>query len=751
MGLVALVSLFAALIACGAPVPPEDRRPDMLVVTLDTTRADALGAYGQSPSPSPTLDQLASEGALAQEAMTVTPLTLPAHSSIFTGLYPDRHGVRDNNHFALGAGPQTLAEALKGAGWRTGAFIAAVVLDSTFGLDRGFEVYNDGFDLTDPDTHKELVAHWDGAEVGARARAWLSEVAMEPAPVFAWAHFYDAHQPLTPDPTHAALFPDDPYLAEIAGVDEQVRMLVDHWRSLNRGRGLLIAVVGDHGEGRGDHGEITHGLFVYRSTMRVPFLLHGPGVPPGAALPGLVSVVDLAPTLLELAGVEGLEGVDGRSLVPALRGQPLEERPAYGESFHGRYQFGFSELRVLQTAEERYIRAPDPELYRWRVDPGELENLAGDAPALAAGEASLAGFLEGRVVAEGLQSGVDEATLALLESLGYVGGASLDADIPWSELPDPKSQPDMVTLFMTVVFSARSRPPAQGIPILRTFLERYPRVDAARELLARALLLDGDLDGARSELSSMLERRPDDPALLSRMAEVELAGAGGDPAKLAAARALAERALAKKPQAPAVQAVLGEILRQLGDCEGAIAAAEAGLAYAPDANRLLLVRGACLEQLGRLPEAEVDLTRVLALDPENVDAHFLLGMTLARQGRPDEALPHFEAQVALSPEASLAQAGLGMALYALGRFEEAIAPLRLAAPDPEAGDEPPLLLADALLRTGGDLDEVAAMLALAEARAPDNPAIHGVRAQLLMSLGDIDGALEAVRASKGGP
>lgn len=307
-----LLLLGAVLAGCGSPAPPP--APDVLLITLDTTRADALGAYGASPSPTPRLDALAAEAVRFAEAQSVTPLTLPAHASIHTGLYPDRHGVRSNDGFRLGEAHDTLAERFTAAGYTTAGFVAAAVLDDAFGLAQGFAHYGDAREASS--SPREVAAR-PGQAVADELATWL--VRAGEAPVFAWAHFYDPHLPLDPPEPHASAW-EDAYLAEVAAMDAAVGQVLDAFALLRGERPRIVLVVGDHGEGRGDHGEPTHGLFVYRSTMHVPMLLAAPGLPPGE-VEAPVSQVDIAPTLLALAALPAAEGVDGVDLGPLWRGE----------------------------------------------------------------------------------------------------------------------------------------------------------------------------------------------------------------------------------------------------------------------------------------------------------------------------------------------------------------------------------------------------------------------------------------------
>jgi choline-sulfatase len=724
------------LAACSPPGPP-----DILLVTLDTTRADALGAYGRSPSPTPNLDALADRGLRVEEAMSVTPLTLPAHASMLTGLYPDAHGVRDNLSTPMSDDVVTVPERLREGGWHTGAFVGAVVVDSIFGLDQGFEAYEDGFDLTATSAPDAAVVQWPADHVRDAAEKWIGSLPDDDRPFFAWVHFYDAHMPRAVPERFAGKFGDD-YHAEVAFADEQLGLLLDAIGEARGDRELVVLVSGDHGEGLGEHAERLHGTFVYRSTMAVPMIAAGPGFPQGSTTKGPRTIVDVGATILDVAGMPQ-DGLDGVSLTKERTG------PVYGETYHPRWQYGLAELRVWQDERYRYILAPQPELYDWKADPGELHDLLAQSPGDAESRKdALLSFLEMRAVgraAVAAAAGPDADTKAALASLGYLEGAALVGDdVPYDQLPDPKSRPDMVERFEAVVVSARTRPPAEAVPILEAFLAENPGVGGARMLLATAKELSGDPVGAREALKPLIDARPDDPGLRVRDAELLMAIGSAEEAQGAL-----DAVLAKQPDYATAYAVKGELARRRGDCATAIAEVEKGLAYAPESSRLRLVRGACRHSRGDLVGAESDLLAVLKADPRDHDASFLLGLVYARQGRVDLALPYLEAQHQRTPDDPLVQAALGMAYYASGRYPEALPLLTAAAPNAGVGEEPPILLADTILRTGGALADAEAWLAVGEARAPGSPLGHRVRSALLMEKGDVQGALAEMAKAHG--
>lgn len=705
--------LIAALAAC-RPSPP-----NVLLVTLDTTRADAIGAYGASPSVTPNLDDLAARGLVFEEAVATVPLTLPAHTSILSGRYPDDHGVRDNLGYRVPGDVALLAEAFDAAGYDTGAFVGAVVLDATFGLDRGFDVYEDGFDLTTTAADPLVVGQWPADVVRGRAAAWLEG---RDGPWFLWMHLYDPHRPHTaPEPFASAVA--DPYAAEVAFADHEVGALLARV-DLDR---TVVAVIADHGEGNGDHGELTHGQQAWRSTLRVPFVLAGPGVPVGRRSE-VVSGVDVAPTLLAAAGLPALPdavGVDVRG--------PLPERRVYAETLYPRLQLGLHDLRVLQDDRWRLVEGARAELYAWRDDPGETSDRAGQhGDVVAALRSELTQRQDRDAAAE-----IGASARAALEALGYLSGdAALPADGP---LPDPRDTPDLAVLFEDVIVAARTRPPAEGAVLLQSFVDAHPRLAGARRLLATAHQRAGAPERGLEALAPLVAARPDDAAVRIHEAELLLdAGRPGD------AAATLDAVRARDPGNAGATFLLAEIRRREGRCDEARRLADAGLAVAPEASRLWLVRGACALDVGDFASAEVDLRAALRFDPNNPDAHGPLGVALAALGRPEEAVSAFEEQLRRRPDGRWV-ALLGAARYAAGAYVAAVAPLEDAvAADPNDA-ESRVLLADALLRGGAPPDRPLALLAEAEALSPSDGRVHTIRSAALMAQGDVEGALEAMR------
>jgi choline-sulfatase len=418
---------------------------NLLVITLDTTRADAIGTFGGGAI-TPTIDYLAGTGVAFDQAATVAPLTLPAHASLFTGLFPPGHHVHENGE-PLAAKFVTLAERLKARGFQTGAFVSSFVLDRRWGLDQGFDTYGD--QATQPGVINGALLRRPADHVVDEALGWLHGISGRP--FFAWLHFYDAHAPVQPPAEFASPGGQDPYLGAIGFADFQLSRVITFLDE----RGLLdrtvVVIVGDHGESRGEHGEASHGLFVYQSVMRIPLIIRVPGGMQGRRVADPVRIVDVTPTVLALLGQDPAPAIDGETLVPFMRGTPqalgLE---VYSESRYGFDRFGWSPLAALRQGRFKLILAPRPELYDLASDPHEGTNLYGRQPGLATAMTvrleSLARPADGERTNDAPD--MDAATRAKFAALGYVNGfvsrASRDSV---ERLADPKDRLDLYRQF----------------------------------------------------------------------------------------------------------------------------------------------------------------------------------------------------------------------------------------------------------------------------------------------------------------
>ncbi len=465
----------ALLLAASCAPPHDDLPPSALLLTLDTTNPEALSCYGGPPGLTPHLDRLAAEGILFENARAVAPLTLPAHASLLTGLYPVRHAVRRNGDSALSREATTLAERARDAGFQTAAIVAAVVLAPEFGLDQGFELYD--APRTPDDVEEHLAASRRADDVADRALAWLRE-RDERRPFFLWLHFYDPHFPYDPPREALELAGSDPYLGEVAAMDAAIGRVLAHLEEGGILERALVAAVADHGEGRGRHGEETHGAFVFDSTLRIPMLVRLPArARAGERARAPVSQVDLHALLaseLGLAG-SGLAALDGRD-PPAADAEHSSAAGVYFESYFGTLSFGWSPLAGWADELGKYVHSSTPEYFDLAVDPRETSNAIERRPEAAAGARARIAELCSRPRLP--RAEIVRASPSLqqeIEKLGYAGGSSAEARDPEPLDPSPYPSPHRLTQAYAFYMEGRK------------VMEEGGSRERAAELLRRAL------------------------------------------------------------------------------------------------------------------------------------------------------------------------------------------------------------------------------------------------------------------------
>jgi len=615
---VAIAALFAAIswtsagcdrVSSGSE-PARDAAPrrqpaaSVLLLSMDTTRADHFGCYGHADRATPNIDRLARAGALFEHCVAPAPLTLPSHATLLTGVDPYVHGARDNGIFKLHDDNRTLAEALREAGFQTSACVAVSVLDESSGVLQGFETLRD----------VPRVARDRGLGIAGRlpadvvAEEALARMRQAPARFFLFVHFFDPHDPYEPPAEYRAAH-DDPYLAEIAFVDAQIGRLLAELDALGRADETLVVLSADHGEGRGDHEELTHGSFLYDSTLRVPLILRLPGrLPAGARVAGQARTKDIAPTILALLDQPALPGAQGEDLAPLIDGTEAPGRAAYSETFAPRFAMGFSHLRSLSAEGWKYIHGPRPELYHVADDPAERADLAASEPQRAAEmRDALRRMLAGTPrVADGAAQPLSPEERRRLESLGYVhaGGADFE-DV--SELER---------------FEPRGANPMDHVRELRLKEEALP-------LIARR-----DYAGLEAKMRALIET------------------AGPHGAGLA------------WPQAQ-----LGQAIFYQGRFAESLAPLEKSVAANPRDPETLTLLGMAQAQLGRGDAARETFERALACGTELAATRRNLGLLLLASGAPREAVPHLRRAIEIDPRTAgdpTAHAQLARALAAAG-------------------------------------------------------------------------------------
>jgi arylsulfatase A-like enzyme/Flp pilus assembly protein TadD len=673
--------LAAALLgaaACRRAPPPTN----LLLVTLDTTRGDHLGCYGYASAHTPNLDALARSGIQFDEAITAAPLTLPSHTSILTGTYPVFHGVRDNDGYVVDDGLNTLAETLKPRGFTTAAFVASYPLSSQFNLRQGFDTYDDDFraDWTAEQQEQRTPLSFGFVErksdqVNAAVSRWLEGHARDR--FFLWVHYFDPHQPYDPPAPYDVQFAGSPYDGEIAFMDESFGKLLGMLEARGLRDRTLVLVVGDHGEGLEQHGELTHASFLYDTTIHVPLLLSVPGgrFAPGLRIKPQVRTIDILPTLLDLLGIETPRDVQGTSLLPLVRDPRREWRhEALVDSRFNELHYGWAPLRALRDGRYKYVEAPTPELYDLQADPGETRNLAASDPSRAqdmrSGLARLADAMSATDLGRSAASHLAPEARAALQALGYVGGgnmAALGARFPSPEalarMPNPADKGLILKAVNITQERMRKRRFDECVSLARGGLQMDPGNFRLRMSLAQCQALLGLGDRALEELHRAAALRPDD----------------AEP-----------------------YALEGRILVWKGRYAEAIPPLQKAVRLAPRLVETLRVLAAACALAGRDPEAIQRYEAALRLDETSWSAHLDLGGAYSRVGRLEDARRAYQRALDLNPYSTtvLIQVGefyarLGDADFARRSFEGA---LRIAPLDPGAH----LALGKWLLQRGGN-------------------------------------------------
>lgn len=644
--------------------------PNVLLISVDTLRADYLGAYGARVA-TPSIDHLAQKGTLFDIAVSHVPITLPSHASLFTGTYPIAHGVRDNGAFRLAEENQTLAEAFEAAGYRSAAFVGSFALDSRFGLGQGFELYNDYYGDTggfNDFSISERVAD----DVLEPALAWLSELG--DSSWFAFVHLYDPHAPYVAPVAFRQAYPDDAYAAEVAYADDALGRFLDALRDRHLLENTLILFTSDHGEGLGEHGEKTHGMFAYDSTLRVPLIFVWEGVLPEARrVLSRVRLIDVAPTVLELAGLDAVEGHQGKSLLPLmLEPSRGKDRESYFEALSFNLNRGWAPLTGFYQEQYKYIELPIPEVYDLEADPKELENLHEEslrqARQMATGLADLVERYSTETSRAIQTAELDEETVARLRSLGYAVTPS-EQSKPTKYTPDddPKNLTHLSDMLDAGVAAHQSRRYEEAEKIFQSILEERPTFSAAYTNLAHVLEQTGRVKEAIGVLEQAIERGVQNRTLLGRLgAYLQEAG------RLEESVALLEAVVEEHPTYTEAYNYLGVSYSQMGRVDEAVATLEKVIELDPSYGSAYSNLGSVYLSSKRYAVAEERFRRALELDAGLAIAWNGLGVVYASSGRESEAISAWVRTVELDPRQYDTLYNLGTLLTKLNRFGEAI-------------------------------------------------------------------------------
>jgi len=633
--ILAMCGLAMMDVAAGQAASRRAPQPDVYLVTIDTLRADHVHCYGYEQIQTPALDGLAQDGIRFTQAFTPSPITNTSHTTILTGLLPSAHGVTD---FAkpLAAAHPTWAELLKKNGYQTAAFIGAVILDSKAlapGLDRGFDFY-DNF----PE-HPQTKSRWGrverrGLDVVQRAETWQN--AHPRGPHFVWVHLYDPHDPYEPPPPYSNLYKDRLYDGEIAYADSALMNFVAHLKQHGRYDNSLIIVVGDHGEGLGEHHEQTHGIFLYDSTLHVPLIFKLPGRNTGSVIQNQVGTTDILPTVLDVLNVPPPERLDGESLKPYFAGTEMARRAVFGETDYPLH-FGWAPLRAVRTEGFKFIEAPRPELYDLRTDAGELRNIYAPWDETVQTSRKMLTELRARMPPPAPSAGaVATGTLDELRALGYLGpadaGSSTNVPEP-SLLPDPKDKIEEQNLLHGAMMAADEGRTSEARLGLEKVLDLDPKSQTALLQLGELELHAGKYGKASEYLKRARELRPEDStaAFYEGMA-LEKAG------DLAGAREALEASVRLAPgQSTDARVRLGEVYLGLKNPSAAEDQFEAALLLQP--GNLDAQVGAARAQVvdRRFADALRQLVPLSKLHPNSAEIFELLAQAYSGLGRKAEA------------------------------------------------------------------------------------------------------------------
>ncbi|GJM25819.1 MAG: hypothetical protein DHS20C16_22340 [Phycisphaerae bacterium] len=627
LALACILSMFGCAEDSDSKVATVDsKNTNILLITLDTTRADALGCYGNPDAKTPTLDDLARSGRMFSRCTTSTSMTLPAHATIMTGTWPFVHGVRRNAEGRLSQVNDTLAESLQKEGFKTGASVGSFVLGAMFGLNQGFDAYADvSYGASAIAIHAERPA----AAVTNDALAMLE--AAGDAPFFQWVHYYDAHYPYLSD-TESSQNPRRAYQRELEIIDAEIGRLIGKLKESERLAKTLIVVVGDHGEAFMEHGEVQHGYFTYETTLHVPLIFSMPGtIPSGAAVPDRVRTIDILPTVCDLVGVDAPSRSQGTSLANVLGGKQKtigSSLPAYGESVEANAQLGLSIVRSVHLDHWKYIHAPVAELYDLSADPNELKNLAKDEPNRLV---EMRELLRG-LIAESPETvaredvNLDRTEIGMLQSLGYVGGADSVENDAVQELDrfdpvgdDPKNYVDVFRKYSEAHWAMVNRKPEFAIKALHEVLAKVPDAVRIRTDLAFSLQQLGKFTEAASEFTSAIAQDAEDPY----------------PRRL-----------------------YGGLLMQMRRWPEAAEHLTVAVAEQPDDLEAWYNLGVAAGSMKQYAKAERCFLRALEIDGRHVSSLHALGSALMHQKKFDDARKQFETVLQLAPNHPQARADL---------------------------------------------------------------------------------------------
>lgn len=667
--IIVLISIFSCSLT---PLLSSNKKPNILLLTIDTLRADRLSCYGSQRPLTPNIDRLAKRGCLFRFAFAHTPTTLPSHTNILLGTVPPYHGVHDNLNFIVSSEFLSLPERLKEEGYRTAAFVGAYLLDRRFGLNQGFDVYDDNYVRS----HESKLANLErrAEEVVKPAIEWLKEQTL---PWFLWLHCYDPHDPYEPPEPFASQFKDDPYSGEVAYVDYALKPLIDLLEQAPYRDSTIIIFTADHGESLGEHGEETHGFLAYNSTLWVPLIIVVPGTKPGQ-ISQPVGHIDLFPTIMELLHLPLPDQLQGLSLVPLLQGKKLPERKIYFESLYPYYSRGWAPIRGFYQNNLKYIDSPLPELYDLSRDFSEKNNLIRSGivsqykKELASLLASLSG--KGEQIA---QKKIDREKLEKLRSLGYLSSQPTQRREVFGPEYDVKTLLPYNNLAVRAIIWYQQGEKAKAIQILEEIIRECPILDNAYANLAILYQKEGNLNKALQILELALKNIPSSYEFFFNCLNLLIEAKRYDEA----IKFFEEKSpnFDRAINDPEVLNLVGFAYAQKGELKKAFEHYELALSIEDKFPSLHANMGWAYlslflknKETKALQNSFEKFQKAIAIDPEFSQAYNGLGLTCRLLGRSDEAIAYWQKALKLNPDLLQAYYYLGLAQMEKGKFEEAL-------------------------------------------------------------------------------
>jgi arylsulfatase A-like enzyme/cytochrome c-type biogenesis protein CcmH/NrfG len=677
---------------------------NVILITIDTLRADYLSCYKKGTAQTPNLDQLALEGIRFEQCIAQNPLTLPSHTSILSATYPLHHRVRDNGGLRAPEQLELISEVLKKEGMTTSAFIAAYVLHSKWGLNQGFDHYSDDFDLTRFKLTGTVLEK--RAEIVLEdARKWIS--AHKEEPFFSWIHLFDPHADYEPPPPYDKKYPDNPYAGEVEYTDAQLGRFFKFLKEQGLYENSLIIVTSDHGEGLWDHGERSHGFFVYGSTVRVPLIIRAPERFPVKTVNRMVELVDIAPTILDFLGVDIPKSYQGASLLPLTedpQSSDWKKETAYAETYYPRLHLGWSHLQALYHKNWKYIRAPKEELYNIEEDSSEANNQITQHPDKKKNlKNRLVQFIASRskhAISQVKNLELDPADKQRLESLGYITSRAAAVPDTKGELPDPKDKVDFFETFDNARMLMRKSKFAEVIAIMEKTLEKETGNVDAMMLLGVANSKHGFPGKAIPLMYKVLESKPDyNDAMVNLVNSLFATG------KTDLAIKEAKRFLVLSPEDYVLLNLMGEAYLLKEQYKEALKHLTRSLEIEPRNSKALLAIGEVYLEQKNYARSRTYIDKALDIYPKMHKAYFLLGRIEEERGYPDLAMKHFRKELEHFPGNYIAVFHLAELLKKSNRYAEAIPLYRRALDGNPSFKLPYFMIANYYMESGINLQE----------------------------------------------